>query len=64
VVGRERVRVTAGEFNAWKGESRSESIVQHNFAFAIKCTFRYSPEMKRSVRMNIVTESAIAAVSY
>jgi len=63
VVGQERVRVPAGEFNAWKVETKSERIDFNSVSFNMKCIFWYAPDMKRAVRMNIVTESSVAVIS-
>lgn len=63
VVGQERVRVPAGEFNAWKVETSSERMAYNGVFFSMKCMFWYAPEMKRAVRMNIVTESSVAVIS-
>lgn len=63
VVRQERVKVPAGEFDAWKIESESESTTYAGAPITIKCTFWYSPAVKRSVKMQVLTDSDIQVVS-
>jgi hypothetical protein len=62
VIAREKVRVPAGEFNAWKFESESERIDYNGVSFTIKCRYWYAPEIKRTVKMHIVTDSPLASL--
>ena len=62
VLAREKVRVPAGEFNAWKFESESERIDYNGVSFTIKCRYWYAPEIKRTVKMHIVTDSPLASL--
>jgi hypothetical protein len=63
VVAREKVRVPAGEFTAWKIESVSERMFVSGPIFVVKCTFWYAPEMKRTVKMNFLSKSSTDALS-
>lgn len=62
VVIQEKVRVPAGEFNAWKFESESERIDYNGVSFTIKCRYWYAPAIKRTVKMHILTDSPLASL--
>jgi hypothetical protein len=62
-VGQEKIRVPAGEFDAWKIQTVSETTTYANSPITIKCTFWYSPAIKRAVKMNVFTDSRISIVS-
>jgi serine protease Do len=63
VVAREKVRVPAGEFTAWKIESISERMFVSGPTFVVKCTFWYAPEMSRTVKMNFFSKSSTDSLS-
>jgi hypothetical protein len=63
VIAQEKVRLPAGEFNAWKIETLSERMDHNGVRFNITCKFWYAPEMKRVVKLNIVTESSVEVIS-
>jgi len=61
VVGRETVRVPAGEFNAWKIEATGDGPpYQTNVPLRIVCTFWYASDLLRSVKMRVLYDSTIA----
>jgi len=60
VVGQERVRVPAGEFTAWRVETVSETALGPEPA-VVTCTFWYSSEMMRTVKMHTETKWRIQA---
>ena len=62
VVKQETVRVPAGAFASWRIETESEESISWSRA-KIKCTFWYSPEMKRTVKMTIDTIASLSANS-
>jgi hypothetical protein len=59
VTGQETVKVMAGEYQTWRIEASSAALPgQPN---RIKCTFWYSPEQARTVKMNLKVESPYLA---
>ena len=56
------MRVPAGAFASWRIETESEESISWSRA-KIKCTFWYSPEMKRTVKMTIDTIASLSANS-
>lgn len=59
VVGQEIVRVPAGAFSSWRIEAESED---HSgiYPAKVKCTFWYSPETKRTMKMTIDSNRLVA----
>jgi len=56
VVKQETVRVPAGAFASWRIETESEEDSSGQGAHdKVKCTFWYSPEMKRTIKITIDT---------
>jgi len=53
VVKQETVRVPAGAFPSWRIETDSGAEIFSSVDFRVKCTFWYSPEMKRTIKMTI-----------
>lgn len=53
VVRLETVGVPAGNFSSWRIETDSEEEISAGVGFRVKCTFWYSPEMKRTIKMTI-----------
>ena len=62
VVRQETVRVPAGAFASWRIETDSEED-DSALRAKVKCTFWYSPEMKRTVKMTIDSIVSIHALS-
>ena len=62
VVKPETVRVPAGAFASWRIETVSEESISWSRA-KIKCTFWYSSEMKRTIKMTIDTIASLSANS-
>ena len=60
VVGKEKVRVLAGEFEAWRVESESEPAIYNGNPVWIVCTFWYAPTMTRAVKISVTTKSGYA----
>jgi hypothetical protein len=60
VVGKETVRVPAGEFEAWRVESVSESTNYNGNPVWIVCSFWYAPTMPRVVKISVTTKSGYA----
>jgi hypothetical protein len=63
VVGKEKVRVPAGEFEAWRIESESEPAIYNGNQIWIACTFWYAPTMTRAVKISVATKSNYAVVA-
>ena len=64
VVRQETVRVPAGAFASWRIETDSEEDSSTSgVRVKVKCTFWYSPEMKRTVKMTIDSIVSIHALS-
>jgi hypothetical protein len=63
VAGREKIRVPAGEFDAWRIEAISDKVSYAGTGNAtqVRCTFWYSPAMQRAVKMSITIETPIIA---
>ena len=61
VVGQETVRVPAGTFRAWKIETDSAEVATSGINVKAKCTFWYSPEVKRAVKMSIDSITSMQA---
>ena len=62
VVKQETVRVPAGAFASWRIETESEESISWSRA-KVRCTFWYSPEMKRTIKMTIDTIASLSANS-
>jgi len=62
VVKQETVRVPAGVFPSWRIETESERAISWSRA-KVKCTFWYSPEMKRTIKMTLDTIASLSANS-
>ena len=62
VVKQETVRVPAGDFASWRIETESEESRSWSRA-KIKCTFWYSQQMKRTIKMTIDTIASLSANS-
>jgi len=60
VVGKEQVNVPAGRFEAWRIESVSESTTYNDQPVSVVCTFWYTPDMPRAVRVSVTTKSSYA----
>jgi hypothetical protein len=60
VVGKERVNVPAGQFEAWRVESLSEATSYNGAPLSIVCSFWYAPTMSRAVRVSVTTHSSYA----
>ena len=60
VVGKEQVNVPAGRFEAWRIESVSESTTYNDQPVSVVCTFWYTPDMPRAVRVSVITKSSYA----
>jgi len=52
VASKEKVRVPAGEFTAWRVETVPETTLGPERA-VVKCTFWYSPDISRTVKMHV-----------
>ena len=64
VVKQETVRVPAGAFPSWRIETDSEEDSSTpGVRVKVKCTFWYSPEMKRTIKMTIDSIVSIQAQS-
>ena len=64
VVKQETVRVPAGPFSSWRIETDSEEDSSTpGVRVKVKCTFWYSPEMKRTIKMTIDSIVSIHAQS-
>jgi hypothetical protein len=57
VIGRETVRVPAGEFNTWKIQAIGDGPLWQSNRFKIICTYWYSPDVLRSVKMSVVYDT-------
>ena len=53
VVRQEDVRVPAGTFASWRIEAESEEDHSGIYPVKVSCTFWYSAEMKRTIKMTI-----------
>ena len=62
VVKQETVRVPAGAFVSWRVETESEVSISWSRA-NVKCTYWYSSEMKRTIKMTIDTIASLSANS-
>ena len=60
VLGKEKVRVPAGEFEAWRVESVSETAIYNGNPVWVICTFWYAPTMPRAVKISVTTKSQYA----
>ena len=56
VVGQEPVRVPAGTFNSWRVEALSQYTQHQTTSVRIKCTYWFSPEVSRAVKMEIADD--------
>ena len=59
VVGEEEVRVPAGAFRAWKVETEPATVGTGGQNAVVKCTFWYSAQSLRTVKMKLETVYAI-----
>jgi hypothetical protein len=62
VVGREKVRVPAGQYDAWRVETVSTPVTYNGNQIRIKCTYWYSPGISRAVKIVVFSESGYAVV--
>jgi serine protease Do len=62
VEAQEKVRVPAGEFNAWRIESISAPTYYNGNSIRIKCTFWYSAAAGKVVKLVMTTESGYSVV--
>ena len=60
IAGKEKVRVPAGEFTAWRVETVSETGLGLAPA-QVTCTYWYTPELRRTVKMQTNTKWRITA---
>ena len=63
VLSKEKVRVPAGEFDAWRVESVSDAAIHNDNQVWIVCTFWYASTMTRAVKITVTTRSNYAVVA-
>jgi hypothetical protein len=61
VIGQETAQVPAGSVKAWRVETDFSEVASSGVCVKAKCTYWYSPEMKRTVKMSIDTITSMQA---